>query len=364
MDTKKIAFYIGSLSQGGAERVFVNLAVYFRDCGYRVLMVTQYKKEGEYALPDGVRRVLSDITPEETGKNRIANFIRRFRKLRHIWKEEKPDLVLSCVGKNNFMTIATTRGTKTKPVVSVVGEAAEEYPGRLMRMLAKILFPFADGIVLQTERAKAFFGNRIAKKAVVLPNSLNPDFLIPPYEGEREKRVVSVGRLDANKNHAMMIRAFASLSERYPEYTLTIYGEGELRDSLEKSVRELGLEERVFLPGRVSDVPEQIRKAALFLLVSYSEGLSNALLEAMALGLPVIATDVPSGGAAELIRDGENGILIPTGDQAALEKAMERVLSDAAFADRLGKAAAKLQEQYAPERVNAQWKNYFERIMQ
>lgn len=362
---KHICFYIGSLHKGGAERVFVNLAGYFQEKGYQVTMVTQYQFPAaeEYALPPGVRRVLSDLTEAELSNSRIVNFCRRVSKLRRIWKREKPNLVLSCIGKNNFMTVVTTMFTKTKAVVSVVGEAKEEYPGRLMRLLANLLFPLAGGIILQTERSRYFFHRIVQKRAVILPNSLNPDFIRPRYEGKREERIVSVGRMDANKNHEMMIRAFATLAERYPAYTLTIYGEGELRGHLEALAAELGVADRVFLPGVIPDVARQTRRAALFLLTSYSEGVSNALIEALAGGLPVIATDVPSGGTVELITDGMNGLIIPAGDGKALEQAMDRVLGDPDFGDRLGREAVKIQERLAPERVNGLWQAYFEKIM-
>ena len=121
--------------------------------------------------------------------------------------------------------------------------------------------------------------------------------------------------------------------------------------------------ECIFMPGVIPDVANQIEKASLFLLTSYSEGVSNALIEAMALGLPVIATDVPSGGTVELIQHMENGWMIPTGDQSALEEAMDRLLSDHALADKLGQNASKLQERLAPKQVNAQWKAYFESII-
>lgn len=362
---KHIAFYIGSLHKGGAERVFVNLAEFFRREGYRVTMVTQYKypDEEEYVLPAEVKRVLSDLTPEESHNSRIVNFQKRIYKLHRIWKNEKPDVVLSCIGKNNFMTVVTTMGTKTRPVVSVVGEAKEEYPGRLMRMLANLLFPFAAGIILQTERSRYFFNKRIQRTAVILPNSLNPDFIRPRYEGERNKRIVTVGRLDANKNHEMLIRAFAVIEEKYPEYILMIYGEGELRGYLEDLTEKLGVAGKVFLPGVIPDVAAQLERASLFVLTSYSEGVSNALIEALASGLPVIATDVPSGGTVELMTDGVNGLIIPTGDQQALEQAMERILGDSAYAGRLGREAAKLKERLAPERVNRLWQAYFEQIM-
>lgn len=362
-ERKKIAFYIGSLHKGGAERVFVNLADYFQAEGYRVVMVTQYRKEDEYDLPDGIERVLSDIEEEEVSASRVINFFRRLNKLHAIWKKEKPDLVLSCIGKNNFMAVVTTMGTKTKAVVSVVGEAKEEYPSREMRMLADILFPLAAGVILQTERSRGFFCRKVGKKAVILPNSLNPAFIRPRYEGAREKRIVSVGRMDANKNHEMQLRAFAALKDKYPDYILEIYGDGELRSHIEETAAELGIAKRVSLPGVVQDVAARICRASLFLLTSYSEGVSNALIEALALGLPVIATDVPSGGTEELMEDGVNGLVIPAGDLTALTRAMDRLLGNADYADRLGREAARIQEKLAPECVNPQWKAYFQSII-
>ena len=364
-NARKLAFYIGSLHKGGAERVFVNLAEYFTAQGYQVIMVTQYKygDEEEYALDDNIKRVISDITPQETTGSRVVNFFRRMSKLHKIWKTEQPDLVLSCVGKNNFMTVVTTMFSKTKPVVSVVGEAKEEYPNLLMKTLANILFPHAAGVILQTERTRSFFSKRVGKTSVILPNSLNPAFIRPRFQGEREKRIVSVGRLDANKNHEMMIRAFANILPMYPEYTMTIYGDGELREQLQNLINSLGLEDKITLPGIIPNVADNIQKAAMFLLTSYSEGISNALIEALALGLPVIATDVPSGGTVELIQHNENGLIIPTGDQKGLEEAMKAILSDADFAERLGRNACKIQERLAPDRVNEQWKRYFESII-
>ncbi len=360
---KKIAFYIGSLRKGGAERVFVNLADFFQREGYRVIMVTQYRREDEYVLPDGIKRILSDIEGEKVSSSRVLNFFRRLNKLHAIWKAEKPDIVLSCIGKNNFMAVATAMGTGMKPVVSVVGEAKEEYPTKAMRMLANLLFSRAAGIVLQTERSRAFFCRKVGGRAVILPNSLNPDFIRPRYEGEREKKIVSVGRMDANKNHEMQLRAFAALKGRYPGYKLVIYGDGELRPDLEALAAFLGVSDRVVLPGVVQDVAKRIERASLFLLTSYSEGVSNALIEALALGLPVIATDVPSGGTEELMTDGVNGLVIPAGDQRALEAAMDRLLGDAPLAERLGREASKIQEKLAPERVNRLWKEYFDGII-
>ena len=362
MKKRHIAFYIGSLHKGGAERVFVNLAEYFYEQGYQVTIVTQYQYENEYTYSEGIVRILSDLTPWEEG-NRLSNILRRHRKLRRIWKIQKPDLVLSCIGKNNFMAILTTLFLKTKVVVSVVGEPTEEYYTGVMRFLAKTLFLLADGIVLQTKEASRFFPVKIRNKAVILKNSLNPAFIKERFEGDREKVIVSVGRLDANKNQALLLRAFLAIAEEYPDYRVILYGEGEERAKLEQIVKEAGLRSRISLPGVTTDVVEAIYKASVFVLTSNTEGMPNALIEAMALGLPVISTDCPCGGPKDLIQQKENGILIPVHDEKALQVALRFLLDNPEHAQEMGRKAAKIQKELDPAVTNQAWKVYFEAVI-
>lgn len=359
---RHIAFYIGSLKKGGAERVFINLAGYFATRGCRVTMVTQYEKENEYILPGGVSRVISDITPEEEG-GRIGNIWRRYQKLRRIFLELRADVVLSTIGKNNFMALLANAFLPTKVVVSVVAEPTEEYPGGLMRFLAKTLFYFADGIVLQTTDAAKFFPEGIRKKSVILKNSLNPAFVRPRFAGSRRQDIVAVGRMDENKNHRMAVRAFAHIADRFPDSRLILYGDGALRTALMEEAARLGLTERILLPGSVTDVADRIEKAYAFLLTSFTEGMPNTLIEAMSLGLACIATDCPCGGPGDLIEDGVNGFLVPVNDDMALADRLSLLLADPAAAEAMGKEAAKLQEDYRPDRVNAAWEAYFDGII-
>lgn len=363
MEKKHIAMFISSLNKGGSERVLVNLAEYFYSRGYRVTIVTQYQTENEYEIREGIRRVYSEITEEEIGSGRIGNFVKRFRKLRNIWKTEKPDLILSFIGKNNMMAILTSRFLSIPTVISVRGEPKEEYYSRFLRMAAKLLFPLADGIVLQTTASKEFFSKAVQRKSVILPNSLNPAFIREVYDGERDKQIVAVGRVDANKNHCMIIEAFASLAEQYPDYELVIYGEGELRQSLLEQVETMGLKERVHLPGSISNVAEAIYKASVFVLSSNSEGMPNTLIEAMALGIPSISTDCPCGGPQDLIESGENGILTEIDNVKMLEENLQKIISDQEFATKLSKNASKIQEKLNPDLINGKWEEYFVKIM-
>ena len=233
---KRIALFISSLQKGGSERVIANLAVYFRERNYDVVLVTQYKKENEYSIPPEIRRVYSEPDESMLQGGRIRNFFVRFGALRDIWNAYKPDVILSFLGKNNLMAVATAAFLPSKTVVSVRGEPTMEYEGRWMQMIAKIVFRFADGVVLQTDRARAFFPKAVRKKSVILPNPLNPQFIDRETAKEREDLIVAAGRLDANKNHAMLIHAFAKIADEYPSVKLVIYGEGPLRTQLESLV--------------------------------------------------------------------------------------------------------------------------------
>lgn len=355
---KHIVLFISALRKGGAERVMVNLADYLHRNGVRVTLVTQYVCEEEYALPEGIPRILSEITPREETGGRIGDFLARYRKLRRIFRELSPDCILSFIGKNNIMTLLCTRFTGIPAVVSVRGEPNSEYYNTAMRFLAKTLFACAAGVIVQTGAARDFFPSAIRKKAVILKNPLNPAFVRERRTERPDGRIVSVGRVDANKNHALILRAFARIAPEFPDASLIIYGDGEKRQELIRKAQELGLSDRAQFPGAVSDVAEKIRTASAFVLSSGHEGMPNALIEAMCLGIPSISTDCPCGGPRELIEDGVNGYLIPVGDEEALADRLRRILSDEEAAERMGKQAALLLEEYRPERVNAEWMEY------
>lgn len=359
---KRIALFISSLQKGGSERVMVNLAEFFHRNHYEVILVTQYKNDVEYEILPEIRRVYSEPDKELLNESRIHNFKVRFVTLRNIWKNYKPDVILAFLGKNNLMAIATSAFLPVRTVVSVRGEPTMEYEGKLMQFLAKFMFRFADGVVLQTKQALGFFPKRVQKKAMVLPNPLNPDFLKHRPAVEKEDLIVAAGRLDENKNHAMLIHAFAKIAAEYPNMKLIIYGEGDSREQLEKLIEEKELTDRISLPGSVTDVVDRISKARIFTLTSNTEGMPNSIMEAMALGIPVISTDCPCGGPATLIRDGENGLLVPVGDAYALSDAFRKILSNPELEQKLGENARQITVELNPDKVNNEWKKYLTHI--
>lgn len=368
----KLMLYIGSLRKGGAERVMGNLAEYFYTEGWETVLITTYHVDDEYILPhglwdpatgepypgrtDGIRRIYSEPPASMTQGSRLHNFRSRVLFLRDIWKREQPDCILSFLNSCNNMALLSARGLQVPVVVSVRAVPALEYARKKDRIPMELLFPRAAAVVLQTRQAENFFPKNIRKRAVILPNPINPEFLLPRYEGEREKTVVCVGRIDENKNQAMLLRAFASVSGAHPEYTLHFYGSGESEESCQALAEKLSIGDRTYFHGSTSGIPEKIRKAGIFVLPSRTEGMPNALLEAMSLGLACISTDCPCGGPGELIRDGENGFLVPVDDDAALAQKLSLLMGDDSLVEKLGRNACRVQEDFQPGRISERWK--------
>ena len=193
---------------------------------------------------------------------------------------------------------------------------------------------------------------------MILKNPINPQFFRERYRGEREKTIVTVGRVDENKNHKMLVKAFAGIADEFPEYRLIIYGDGDKREELMKMAESLGLQDRVLLPGNISNVADAICKTRVFVLSSNKEGMPNALIEAMVMGLTVISTDCPCGGPKELIDPGINGLLVPVGDEKILQENLHFVLNNLQKSDLMGENAKKTCEIYSSGKVLEEWENY------
>ena len=355
-----IIFYIGSLSRGGAERVIVNLAEYFHANDYHVTIVTKMREKVEYDVSDGIDRVIADITEEEITGSRLLNLYRRIKKLRNIFKQIHPEHIVSFIGKNNLMAIAASRGLRIPVTVSVRSDPKREYPGRANRILVPVLFGMAEGIVLQTTQAKEYFNHRIGKKAVILPNPLNYRFIKPFYDGERRKEIVWVGRMDDNKNPKLLVDAFSEICKDYPEWKVIFYGDGDNAEQIKKFCDRQNLGGQIVFAGKVDHVEEKIDQSSIYVLTSKIEGMPNALMEAMALGIAPIATDCPCGGPAQLIQNRENGILIPVDDKQALKQALRELMEDTTLRQKISVKAYEILEKVHPDVVNKQWMDYIE----
>lgn len=349
----KLFFYITSIERGGgAERVICNLASRFFDAGHDCTMVTSHPEIDEYELSSGIKRV--NLAP-----SRRNGFIKRNRELysglRNLVKREKPDVLISFMAEPNFRAVAACIGTQTKCVISVRNDPDYEYPTVIHKWLAKTLFRHADYVVFQTTDAKNWFPRSIRKKSEVLFNPVGDRFLNEPVAG-RGNDIVATGRLENQKNHRLLIDAYIAVSDK-TDGKLIIYGEGALRADLQDYIDNRGFHDRILLPGKTSDVVSAIKGAGLYVLSSDFEGMPNALMEAMALGLPCISTDCPCGGPKELIENGKNGLLVKKGDVSSLSSAMLRVIENPSMAEDLGRQARLSAQRFSSAKVFGQWCN-------
>lgn len=352
----KILFYINTIQRGGAERVMCNLANRFSEQGNACVLVTSFFANNEYDLSEKVKRIALFLQKPAHG------FVKRnyllVKRLRNVLRQEHPDMLISFMAEPNFRAIIASAGLKNKVVVSVRNDPNTEYKTFVTKMLAKLLFRFADGVVFQTEEAQKWFSKYVQKKSAIIFNQVDKEFYDTKCERERHD-VVTTGRLVPQKNHKLLIRAFADIADKVSD-NLIIYGEGELRSELKEMISELHMENRVFLPGTIENVAETIIAAKLFVLSSDYEGMPNSLMEAMALGLPCVSTDCPCGGPRELFGEYGEGRLVACGDASALAATIQQKLEH----QEDGATERMLARRFAPDDVNRRWAAYITAIVE
>ena len=356
---KKILFYINSIGLGGAERVISNLAAQFSQNGCDCVLVSSVALEREYTLNENVERVI--LNSAHIDGSLIKRNYLLLKKLRKVIKEKKPDVIVSFMPEANFRVLISTVGISTKSIVSVRNDPNKEYPTILLKSLAKLLYSRADGIVFQTEDAKQWFPRRLHKKSSVIMNQVDESFYNVTFEGKR-KNIVSVGRLVPQKNHLLLIEAFSEIAHTIDD-NLIIYGEGELRESLEKRINELNLQNRVFLPGVINNVAETINHSKLFVLSSNYEGMPNVLMEAMAMGIPCISTECPCGGPRMLLGNIKEKVLVDVNDKRDLADTILQVVLSEEKMSRISEYVQDKSKMFLPEKVFSVWESYINDVL-
>lgn len=356
----KYLFLIPSLTNGGAERVMTTIANNV-GCDSKVRIVTMTDSEPFYKLDDRVEVVSLGQKVNRLNKLTLLlsagiGGVKLIFGLKNMIKEYKPDCILSFLQSANMIAIIVKLLSFKKFRLVVSERCDPTVRGFFDRWFEKKFYCKADVVVCQGKTATDFFDNKTKSKIAVIPNPISADAIPERYTGVRRKTVVGVGRLDGQKNFAMLIKAFARLPEKYNDFTLEIYGGGNKQSELQQLIESLDLGERAFLMGVKSGVMHYVSDCALYVMSSDFEGFPNALAEAMATGLPVISTDFSTGIAKELIGD-MNGIVIPVGDEDALLCAMEKMLSDEQKWDAYSIENRKLFEILSETKVMEMWKD-------
>lgn len=363
----KILFHLNCLEQGGAERVVSNLANQFAEDGHEVLVTTQWTGENEFQLNQKVRRIHVGLQEADQSKSRLAKVWLRVKYLRRCIQREKPDIVIAFAYKANYRALVSSIGIKTPVIISVRTDPIGHYDAWWDKLLIAFLFRRAAGCVFQTEGQRDFFPRYLQKKSRIILNPVHDKYLQKPAVSQKTKTIVQSGRLVDFKNQPMLLRAFLQVHEKYPAYDLKIYGPDSFdgtKEILEDMIHREHAEEFIHLMGGSDSLERELPKAEIYAFSSDWEGLPNALLEAMALGMPVVATDCPCGGPRTVITDGVDGLLVPIKNQNALAEGILKLIENPELAGRLGENARKIGEKINGPAVIRQWQDYIQEIIE
>lgn len=353
---KKVLLYIDSMQRGGAQRVMSVLSGCLCSKGVETVLVNDIVPVdgiAEYSIDSKIKRLFLDEGIKQGKKSNLA----RIKKLRKIVKNEEPDVILSFLGPPNIRMLVATAGLPCKKYVSVRNDPYKEYGGGIKRLIAGLLFHLSNGCVFQTEMAAQYFPLRVQKKSRVILNPVDETFFSEKWEGS-ENSIICVGRLYPQKNHELLLRAFQYIHQAIPSIKLKICGKGTEELKLRNLAENLGVANSVDFLGEISNVKREIVKSKCFVLSSNYEGLPNALMEAMAVGAPVVSTDCPCGGPRMLITNRINGVLVPCGDEHALANAVLEILSNEKIRRDYSEAAREYAQEFETGKVMKEWLDF------
>ena len=291
-----------------------------------------------------LRENISEYRDKKRRINAIANFINK----------NQYQAVVSFLTSTNELIGAASKKIKAKTIISERCSPVETVINQKKGKWTLRQYKKTDAIVFQTKDAMSCYPLKIQTKGWVIPNPINTN-LPMPFEGERRKEIISFGRLDKQKNLSMLIEAFARILQEYPEYTLHLYGRGQEKEKLFDLVKKWGLQGKVYIDDFMKNIHEIIRDAAMYVSSSDYEGISNSMLEALAMGMPCICTDCPAGGARMAIQDGVNGLLVPVRDLKALVSAMKKIIKSKTLADTLSKNAVLIKQRWDVHSIAKKW---------
>jgi len=355
----KIVFLINTLKVGGAAKMLKYVANISTEIFKDVTIVSIY--DDRYDGND----LKDKIKIECLNLDNVSRFKRQFLMVpltRKAVERLNPDFVCSFISHVCFVGRLAT--IKNKTIKYISAERGDPFTESIIwKKLVKWTYRNSDYCFFQLERARDFFGHRVAKKSFVIPNPAIFNKPVEPYFGIRKKTIVSAGRFGPEKRYCDLIEAFSIVRKKYPEYTLTIYGEGPMYASYEVQVRELALKDFVSFPGYVDCFAQEIREDGVFVLSSLFEGIPNSLIEAMSVGIPCVATDCTPGGPAFLFDDEKRGILVPVRDPVAMANAIIRYIENPELAKSNGASAISIVNQLKEEAVRTKWINAFKMIV-
>lgn len=343
----KIGFIAHGLCDGGAERVESILANHLVEQGYQVLFVAALSPKKQYYLDP---RVQYTYSPSKS--NNVL--IKLIQKNINVYKQLKlfnPDIIVSFLTNEAFLSGLAIR----KPSVFTLRNDPYNYNNSIIkRHIRTYLFTNASRIVFQTVEARNYFDKAISTKGVIIGNPLKKEL---PYwkDFNHDKVIVTASRLERQKNLPLLLKAFSLFLKTHPDYQLKICGDGTLKEELQNLTMHLNIAKDVEFLGFRNDIHEIMVHSTIFALSSDYEGVSNSMLEAMSIGLPVVCTNSSPGGCATYIKNGINGLLTPVGDVESFHNALCKVADNVRFAQELSEKSILIRKELKQEIVLEKW---------
>lgn len=388
---KKIYIILFTLTIGGAERHASSIANFLAEKGFDVKILLLQDNKVEYTLSDNVEVVsISDFSDTTKGTDlnvfskAALKIKKRFFKQQYAKtdfllyiKKQYSDKLISYFNNQPDIDHSTVISFMTIPnICAAIGKKRLNYklilaefnsphlefaPDSPENYYKKKFFQFADGFVFQTEEQKEFYTFLPNVKKQVIPNPIE-EISIAPYTGERKKEIVNFCRLSVAKNLPLLIESFSMLSKDFPEYSLVIYGDGPLKKETESYIEHFSLQKKAFIKPFCKNVLELVRTSAMFVSSSDREGISNSMLEAMAIGLPCVCTDCPAGGARMFITPYKNGLIVPVKDKNAMYEAMKYMIQHPDEANAMGKNATAVKNILEKNQILNRWVEFISTI--
>lgn len=386
---KEIVFLIKVMQGGGAERVVSLLSRAAAEKGNSVSIILTHQNKSDAVLNNIDVRIDVISLPDETKNQKESSLsakllmlwariigklglkekssVLKYRSrnygsvkwLKKYFKKHKNSSAVAFLYDSIFLTLLA-KNKSNRVTISERGDPAQSSGKKTVAAFMKNEFHKADGVVFQSPDAQKWYENNTPVKGTVIFNPVKPD-LPEVYNGIRNKKIVNFCRISSQKNLIMLVDAFEEFHKDFPDYELDIIGDSVGNDadgyidSVNKRIKYHNLINSIhILPAR-SDIHDYIKDYAMFVSSSDYEGMSNSMLEAMAMGLPCVCTDCPAGGARAVIKDGENGLLTPVGDAHALCEAMKKIINNPALADKLSKNSVKVREEQSVDKIIEEW---------
>lgn len=349
-----ICFIIPSLSSGGSERVVSVLATSLEELGYDVTVIKYFEAENEYPISKWCKVINLSSGDEKAYKS--IPFIKKIFMLRTALKKVGAEYTVPFLPHVAIHVWLASVGIKSKYIQTVRNAPDISPASKLLRVIRDYLITKSYRTFVQTESQKKYFHSKVQKKIVVLPNPVSDKMLWVKKELKGITHIVSIGRLTEQKNFRMAIDSVCLLQGQGYEVQLSIYGEGELRKDLEAYITQSNANGFCKLCGRSNDVSKVLLENDLFILSSNFEGMPNSLMEAMAVGLPCVATDCETG-PFDLIGN-DRGILVPVNDYKAMSEAIKFLLDHPSTAKKMGAVAKEyMQNNYSPKQIALRFVN-------